>query len=712
MGLKDASLIQKLFMSFAVVLVCSAGASGLLLHLDGQASSMLDASQQANVAMVHLSHAATAHLDQAHTMRGFLLTGVERHAKLYQSAVSLFHEEIVAAQNTANIDEEVKQALNKVEAASLTWRQQIGDPAIQKYRDKAIDEALAIARAPRASELQQAFRDQLALAETKIQNLSNSRQQSIRSSLWLISISQIIGGLVSLVVAIVSGVWLYSSIGEPVKRITKLMAELAAGNIKVNVPFITRKDELGSMARTVQVFKDMAIKRLALESEAQTVRLQSDAVRASREAEKDAEAQILRIASQALSEGLDQLVQGHLGYRIEVTFDPSLEPLRISFNQSMEKLQATISAIHSNADSIKIGAGEIADASDDLSRRTEQQAANVEQTAAALSDITSTVERTAQGAKQAQDIVFGAQSDAKHSDSVSSSLMSLLKQFQFSAAAPVQTGVPKDKLRWELKKAVPHVFRQNRPVPAGTSAKGEIKPLRAVVSGVLNMEETVNAGPEHTAGPNRMADDAQHLADGSAEMIDTGEKAPAIIELRGVLNVTAALPTAKQFIEHRGRDIFVDGANVQHLGGQGLQILLSALRTWTEDVLAMTMTVLTVDDSRTMRDMLKFALTNGGYRVIQAVDGVHGLEVLEQETLELEAPNVIITDINMPNLDGFGFIEHVRKDDRFRFVPIIVLTTEADAEKKNKARQAGATGWVVKPFDPVKLLEIIRRVSP
>ena len=650
MGLKDASLIQKLFMSFAVVLVCSAGASGLLLHLDGQASSMLDASQQANVAMVHLSHAATAHLDQAHTMRGFLLTGVERHAKLYQSAVSLFHEEIVAAQNTANIDEEVKQALNKVEAASLTWRQQIGDPAIQKYRDKAIDEALAIARAPRASELQQAFRDQLALAETKIQNLSNSRQQSIRSSLWLISISQIIGGLVSLVVAIVSGVWLYSSIGEPVKRITKLMAELAAGNIKVNVPFITRKDELGSMARTVQVFKDMAIKRLALESEAQTVRLQSDAVRASREAEKDAEAQILRIASQALSEGLDQLVQGHLGYRIEVTFDPSLEPLRISFNQSMEKLQATISAIHSNADSIKIGAGEIADASDDLSRRTEQQAANVEQTAAALSDITSTVERTAQGAKQAQDIVFGAQSDAKHSDSVvhraihamsliekssqeigqiigvideiafqtnllalnagveaaragdagrgfavvasevralaqrsadsakeiktlihtssleveegvklvaetgtslgqiaskvaaindvvgsiaanaqsqslalrevnqaviqmdkvtqqnaamaeeataasrslateSSSLMSLLKQFQFSAAAPVQTGVPKDKLRWELKKAVPHVFRQNRPVPAGTSAKGEIKPLRAVVSGTTNSDD-------------------------------------------------------------------------------------------------------------------------------------------------------------------------------------------------------------------------------
>ena len=121
----------------------------------------------------------------------------------------------------------------------------------------------------------------------------------------------------------------------------------------------------------------------------------------------------------------------------------------------------------------------------------------------------------------------------------------------------------------------------------------------------------------------------------------------------------------------------------------------------------MTMTVLTVDDSRTMRDMLKFALSGGGYRVVQAVDGLDGIEVLEQET-----PKVIITDINMPNLDGFGFIEHVRKDDRFRFVPIIVLTTEADAEKRNRSRQAGATGWIVKPFDPVKLLDIIRRVSP
>jgi two-component system chemotaxis response regulator CheY len=117
-------------------------------------------------------------------------------------------------------------------------------------------------------------------------------------------------------------------------------------------------------------------------------------------------------------------------------------------------------------------------------------------------------------------------------------------------------------------------------------------------------------------------------------------------------------------------------------------------------------TVLTVDDSRTMRDMLKLSLTQAGFRVIQAEDGVHGLEVLAGET-----PDVIITDINMPRMDGFGFIEAVRLDADRRAIPILVLTTESDAEKKNRARQAGATGWIVKPFNPVKLVDAVRRVA-
>jgi two-component system chemotaxis response regulator CheY len=119
-----------------------------------------------------------------------------------------------------------------------------------------------------------------------------------------------------------------------------------------------------------------------------------------------------------------------------------------------------------------------------------------------------------------------------------------------------------------------------------------------------------------------------------------------------------------------------------------------------------TKTVLTIDDSRTMRDMLMLALVAAGYRVIQAVDGVDGLE-----TLSAEGADVVITDINMPRLDGFGVIEGVRADPKHRATPVLVLTTESDAVKKQRARDAGATGWIVKPFDPAKLIDAVRRVA-
>jgi two-component system chemotaxis response regulator CheY len=117
-------------------------------------------------------------------------------------------------------------------------------------------------------------------------------------------------------------------------------------------------------------------------------------------------------------------------------------------------------------------------------------------------------------------------------------------------------------------------------------------------------------------------------------------------------------------------------------------------------------TILTVDDSRTMRDMLMMTLTEAGYEVTQAEDGVEGLEKLAGP-----CPDAIITDINMPRLDGFGFIEKVRADPARRAVPILVLTTESEGELKDRARKAGATGWIVKPYNPEKLLDALRRVG-
>jgi two-component system chemotaxis response regulator CheY len=116
--------------------------------------------------------------------------------------------------------------------------------------------------------------------------------------------------------------------------------------------------------------------------------------------------------------------------------------------------------------------------------------------------------------------------------------------------------------------------------------------------------------------------------------------------------------------------------------------------------------ILTVDDSATVRRMLECTLADAGYAVMQADDGEAGLEALREQ-----APDVIITDINMPRLDGFGFIEQLRQQERFRRTPVLVLTTESDADRRARAKALGATGWIVKPFDPRKLVDAVRRVA-
>ncbi|RYH09736.1 response regulator [Tropicimonas sp. IMCC6043] len=120
----------------------------------------------------------------------------------------------------------------------------------------------------------------------------------------------------------------------------------------------------------------------------------------------------------------------------------------------------------------------------------------------------------------------------------------------------------------------------------------------------------------------------------------------------------------------------------------------------------MSLNILAVDDSRTIRDMLSLALSRAGFVTSLAEDGEHGLEVLGNI-----CPDVIITDINMPRLDGFGFIEAVRRQKAYRATPILVLTTESAPELKARARAAGATGWIVKPFDPAKLIRALHMVA-
>ncbi|MBF0240545.1 MAG: response regulator [SAR324 cluster bacterium] len=115
--------------------------------------------------------------------------------------------------------------------------------------------------------------------------------------------------------------------------------------------------------------------------------------------------------------------------------------------------------------------------------------------------------------------------------------------------------------------------------------------------------------------------------------------------------------------------------------------------------------IMTVDDSPSIRQMVTFTLKNAGYEVVEAVDGADAINKVKQHSV-----NMVITDLNMPNVDGIELIKQLRANPAHKFTPIVMLTTESQDTKKQEGRSAGATGWIVKPFKPDQLIAVVKKV--
>ena len=117
--------------------------------------------------------------------------------------------------------------------------------------------------------------------------------------------------------------------------------------------------------------------------------------------------------------------------------------------------------------------------------------------------------------------------------------------------------------------------------------------------------------------------------------------------------------------------------------------------------------ILVVDDSVSIRQSVRFILEQNGYTVYEGADGVEGLKRLSEQKVQL-----VITDVNTPNMDGLTMVKKIRETDGIKFVPILVLTTESQGSVVEEGKKAGATGWIVKPFNNEKLIETIKKVIP
>ena len=120
----------------------------------------------------------------------------------------------------------------------------------------------------------------------------------------------------------------------------------------------------------------------------------------------------------------------------------------------------------------------------------------------------------------------------------------------------------------------------------------------------------------------------------------------------------------------------------------------------------MSKTILIVDDSRTIRQQVGFTLTKEGFAVVEAEDGQDGLNKLQAQEVHL-----IISDVNMPNMNGLDMVEAIRQIEQYKFIPIIMLTTESSGDKVERAKKAGASGWLVKPFNPEQLVGAVKKLA-
>lgn len=227
-----------------------------------------------------------------------------------------------------------------------------------------------------------------------------------------------VAALVLLVTAFTS-IFIGRKISRPVVALTKSMRLLADGDTESTIPFSLRRDEIGSMAATVEVFRQGAIanKRLEAEAEENRRRAEVERIETQRAAEADA-AERLKIATSGLANGLSRLAKGDLSFEIDEPFAPDFEALRHDFNSAVRQLGATLSTISESIVVIDAGSQEIASGADDLAKRSEQQAASLEETAAALDEITSNVANSAKRTEEARTVAGRANTSAKESANV------------------------------------------------------------------------------------------------------------------------------------------------------------------------------------------------------------------------------------------------------------------------------------------------------
>ncbi len=249
----------------------------------------------------------------------------------------------------------------------------------------------------------------IAAEEREVEQETHTLISNVERLSWMFGIGGIaLGALLA---------WLIGrAIANPIKGMTDAMTQLAGGNLKVEVPAVGNKDEIGEMAKAVLVFRDAANDKVRADREIEEERVRSEVAR--KKAEEEAIGRERAMVSTSIGAGMAKLAAKDLTFRLTDDLPEAYRKLQADFNAALEQLEQALQSVTASTQAMNSGTQEISTASNDLSRRTEQQASSLEETAAALDEITATVKKAAEGATHARKVVAGTKEDAERSGEV------------------------------------------------------------------------------------------------------------------------------------------------------------------------------------------------------------------------------------------------------------------------------------------------------
>ncbi|MBN8606254.1 MAG: HAMP domain-containing protein [Caulobacterales bacterium] len=407
--------------------------SGLVLWKQLTVDASVEANQRSRDLSTNIDDAYAAIVEQQSTFTGYAITAHAADLDEYAQFGAVADENIAHYREGTTLPEGL--ALAETFATRITeLREQLASARdlIENPATRAQGAAI-VANASLAPVRDAANAIMEAQDELMDQRAAEQNQALATSNLVLI-----IGGVLTALISVGMGWLLSRSIGTPVTQMTSTMGKLAAGDNNVDIPGVGRKDEIGDMAAAVQGFKDAAIEKIRMEREAASQRAAAEAERARNEEAQKKSAAEQAIVVSGLADGLTQLSSGNLTYRITRDFPGEYRKLQDDFNGAMAQLMDTMKVISAASQGIRSGAGEMSGAADDLSKRTEQQAASLEETAAALDQITATVKRAADGSRQAHNAAANARTDAEQGGEVMRGAIAAMQAIEQSSSQIAQ----------------------------------------------------------------------------------------------------------------------------------------------------------------------------------------------------------------------------------------------------------------------------------